>query len=97
MPDTKGFRFKSRRLLTRPKGSRQGPNPEIYLHDFRPGEKVAIKLNPSMHKGSPHRRYHGKIGEVVGRKGRAYVVRVRLGEKFKTLTVLPDHLVRWSV
>ena len=54
-------------------------------------------MNPSTHKGAPHRRYHGKIGEVLGKRGRAYVVKVRLGEKFKTLTILPDHLVKWSV
>lgn len=90
MPDSKGFRYKSR-------GSRQGPTPEIYLQDFQPGEKVAIKLNPSMHKGAPHKRYHGKIGEIMGKRGRAYVVKVRLGGKFKIFTVLPDHLVKWSV
>jgi len=97
MPDSKGFRYKSRRLLTKPRGSRQGPNPEIYLQDFQLGEKVAIKTNPSVHKGAPHRRYHGKIGEIVGKQGRAYLVKVRLGDKFKTLTILPDHLAKWSV
>jgi len=97
MPDSKGFRYKSRRLLTKSRGSRQGPSPEIYLQDFQPGEKVAIKVNPSTHKGAPHRRYHGKIGEILGKRGRAYVVKVRLGEKFKILTILPDHLVKWSV
>ena len=97
MPDSKGFRYKSRRLLTKSRGSRQGPTPEIYLQDFQPGEKVAIKVNPSMHKGAPHRRYHGKIGEILGRRGRAYLVKVRLGGKFKTLTILPDHLTKWSV
>jgi len=96
MPDSKGFRFKSRRLLTKPTGSRQGPNPEIYLQEFRPGDRVAIKINPSVHKGAPHRRYHGRIGEILGRRGRAYLVKVRIGDRFKTLTILPDHLVRWS-
>lgn len=97
MPDSKGLRYKSRSLLTRPKRSRQGPNPEIYLQDFKPGEKVVIRLNPSVHKGAPHRRYHGKIGEIVERRGRAYVVKVRLGESNRIITLLPDHLARWSV
>ena len=96
MPKSKGFRYKSRDLLTRPKGSRQGPSPEIYLRGFKVGERVAIKIDPSVHKGAPHRRYHGKIGEVLGRRGRAYLVKVRLGDKFKTLTILPDHLQRWG-
>jgi large subunit ribosomal protein L21e len=96
MPKSKGIRYKSRSLLTKPVGSRQGPSPEIYLQDFRPGEKVVIKLNPSVHKGVPHRRYHGKIGEILGKRRRAYVVKVRLGEGFRTLTILPDHLIRWG-
>ncbi|HDD66147.1 MAG TPA: 50S ribosomal protein L21e [Nitrososphaeria archaeon] len=96
MPDSKGFRFKSRRLLTKPTGSRQGPNPEIQLQEFRPGDRVAIKIDPSVHKGAPHRRYHGKIGEIIGKRGRAYLVGVRVGDKLKILTILPDHLARWS-
>jgi large subunit ribosomal protein L21e len=94
MPKSKGFRYKSRSLLTKSVGGRQGPSPEIYLQDFQPGEKVVIKLNPSVHKGVPHRRYHGKIGEILGKRGRAYVVRVKLGEGFRALTILPDHLIR---
>ena len=97
MPDSKGFRYKSRSLLTKPTGARQGPHPEIYLQEFQPGDKVAIKINPSVHRGAPHRRYHGRIGEILEKRGRAYLVRVRLGEKFKLLTVLPDHLTKWSV
>lgn len=96
MPKSKGLRYKSRDLLTRPVGSRQGPNPEIYLQDFQPGEKVVIRLSPSVHKGAPHRRYHGKIGEILGKRGRAYIVRVGLGKSFRTLMILPDHLIRWS-
>lgn len=84
-------------MLTRPRGSRQGPNPEIYLQDFQPGERVVIKINPSVHRGMPHRRYHGRIGEVLGKRGMAYLVQVRLGDKIKMLTILPDHLIRWSV
>ena len=96
MPKSKGFRYKSRDVLTKPKGSRQGPNPEIYLMEFKVGDKVAIKINPAVHKGMPHRRYHGKIGEVLGKRGRAYVVGVRLGNKQKILTILPDHLSSWG-
>lgn len=96
MPKSKGFRYKSRRILTLPRGVRSGPNPEIYLREFKPGEKVAIKINPAVQKGAPHRRYHGKIGEVVERRGRAYVVAVKLGDKLKRITVLPDHLARWG-
>jgi large subunit ribosomal protein L21e len=96
MPKSKGFRYKSRSILTKARGARSGPNPEIYLTEFKPGDKVVVKINPSVHKGAPHRRYHGRVGEVVGRRGRAYLVSVTLGEKLKQIMVLPDHLAKWS-
>lgn len=96
MPKSKGFRYKSRNILTKPRGAIQGHNPEIYLTEFKLGDKVVIKINPSVHKGAPHRRYHGKIGEIIGRRGRAYLVSVALREKLKQIIVLPDHLIKWS-
>lgn len=96
MPKSKGFRCKSRSILTKSRGARQGYNPEIYLTEFKPGDKVVIKINPSVHKGAPHRRYHGKVGEIISKRGRAYLISVALKEKLKQIVVLPDHLVKWS-
>ncbi len=96
MPKSKGFRYKSRRILTLPRGARRSPLPEIYLREYKPGDRVTIKINPSVQKGAPHRRYHGKIGEILEKRGRAYVVAVKLGEKLKKLTVLPDHIAKWG-
>ena len=96
MPKSKGFRYKSRRLLTIRRGARGGPRPEIYLRELKPGDRVAIKINPSVQKGAPHRRYQGKVGEIVERRGNAYVVAVKLGNREKKITVLPDHIIKWS-
>ncbi|MEM0440077.1 MAG: hypothetical protein QXF45_01485 [Candidatus Caldarchaeum sp.] len=90
MPQSKGFRRKSRGYLRKPKGSRSGPRPDIYLTEYKPGDRVLIYIEPSVQKGSPHRRYHGKIGEIVEKRGRGYVVRV--GDTGTLLSVLPDHL-----
>lgn len=62
------------------------------MYDYKPGDKVYIIINPSVMKGMPHRRYHGKTGTIVGKRGRCYIVQVRMGGKVKTLIVRPEHL-----
>ncbi len=40
----------------------------------------------------PHPRYHGRIGIVTERRGRAYVVDVQDGGSIKKVISRPDHL-----
>lgn len=51
---------------------------------------MLISIEPSVQKGSPHRRYHGKIGEIVEKRGRGYVVKI--SETGTLLSLLPDHI-----
>lgn len=92
MPSSHGYRVKTRQLLKREVGSRSGPRPDIYLREYKPGDRVLIITDPSVHKGAPHRRFHGKVATVVGKRGRAYELTVMIGDKLKKLTLLPDHL-----
>lgn len=78
--------------MTKARGSRSGPSPDLYLRQFNPGDRVLVYLEPGVHKGSPSRRCHGRVGLVVEKRGRGYVVRVRMGNKEKKLSLLPDHL-----
>lgn len=89
MPSSKGFRVKTRKAL---KGS--GPRNPLspYLQGIEVGSKVVIDPDPSFHKGMPHRRYFGLVGDVVGIRGRAFVVKVRKGKKLVELIVRPEHL-----
>lgn len=59
---------------------------------FDLGEKASVSLDPSIHKGMPHVRFHGRTGEVVGRQGNAYMLEVRDGGKMKRIIVKPEHL-----
>lgn len=89
----KGFRHRTRRLLK--KGVRERgavPPLSLLMIDYKPGDRVNIVINSAVHKGMPHRRYHGKTGEVLGKRGKSYVVRVFLGDKEKVLFVRPEHL-----
>ena len=62
------------------------------LYDYQPQEKVVVKIDSSVHKGMPHRRYHGKIGIIMNKRGRAYEVNVPQGKAIKEIIVRPEHL-----
>ena len=89
----KGYRRKSRSILRREPRERGKTGLSKILYEYKPGEKVVVKLDPSVHKGMPHRRYHGKIGVIVNKRGRSYVVNVAQGRAVKEITVRPEHIV----
>ena len=62
------------------------------LKELSIGEKVAIVTNPSYHYGMPFRRFHGKVGEVIGKRGRSYLVKFKDGNKEKVQIIAPAHL-----
>jgi len=63
------------------------------LHEYKPGDRVIIKIDPSVHKGMPHRRYHGRIGVIKEKRGRSYVIDVTQGNTVKQIIARPEHLV----
>ena len=89
----KGYRRKTRSLLKRNPRERGKTGLSKVLHEYEPDEKVVVKLDPSVHKGMPHRRYHGRIGVVVDKRGRSYVVNVSQGKAIKEIIVRPEHIV----
>ncbi|EZQ03891.1 50S ribosomal protein L21 [Candidatus Acidianus copahuensis] len=91
---SKGNRTRSRNLLKKSPRERGAiPSLGSLMYDYKPGEKVVIKINPSIHHGMPHRRYHGKVAEIVAKRGRAYEVKLKLGEKQKSLLIRPEHMI----
>lgn len=62
------------------------------LREYEPGNQVVVKIDPSTQKGMPHRRFHGKIGTILSKRGRSYVVSVSQGDSVKTIAVRPEHL-----
>lgn len=92
MGKSKGYRAKTRSLLRKRPRERGTTGLSKILHEYKPGEKVVVKIDPSVHKGMPHRRYHGRIGIVANKRGRAYVVNVTQGKAVKELIVRPEHL-----
>jgi len=68
------------------------PPLSVVMHEYEVGDKVYIKPNPAIHDTLPHRRFIGKVGTVIGKRGRAYIVEVFLGNKRKELIIYPEHL-----
>jgi large subunit ribosomal protein L21e len=62
------------------------------LHEYQPGSHVVVRIDSSIHKGMPHKRYHGRVGTVLNKRGRSYVVSVSQGEAVKQIIVRPEHL-----
>jgi large subunit ribosomal protein L21e len=89
---SKGYRKKTRSLLRKKPRERGKVGLSKILHEYEPGQKVVVKINSSVHKGMPHRRYHGRIGVIANKRGRAYVVGVTQGKAIKEIIVRPEHL-----
>ena len=62
------------------------------LQNYQAGDKIVVKIDPSVHRGMPYRRYHGKVGVIAGKRGRAYMVNVTQGNATKEIIVRPEHL-----
>lgn len=88
-----GLRKKTRDKLSKSVRAR-GISPVVRaIQEFEPGAKVHVLIDPSKHKGMPHPRFHGKTGEVVGKRGRAFILKVTDGNATKTVITLPEHLM----
>lgn len=87
---TKGFRHSTRRKLK--KSVREKFKPEDYVKEFKLGKQVLVKLEPASQKGMPHPIFKSAVGLVKARRGRAYLVEVRVGRKPKVITARAEHL-----
>lgn len=88
----KGPRAKTRKPLTKETRERGMPNISDILKEFKEGEKVHIKPNPSITSGLPHRRFFGKTGEVKKKQGKCYMVEVKDKQSTKKAIIHPVHL-----
>ncbi len=92
MKKSKGYRARTRCLLKKAPRERGKIKLSKLLHEYPPNSSVVIKIDPSVQKGMPHRRYYGKIGTIKEKRGRSYVVSVTQGNAVKEIIVRPEHL-----
>ncbi len=62
------------------------------LYEYQPGTQVVVKIDSAVQKGMPHKRYHGRVGTVLNKRGRSYVVSVSQGDALREIIVRPEHL-----
>jgi large subunit ribosomal protein L21e len=84
----KKTRYKFKKELRR----RGIPPVTSVIQQFEIGEKVHIVCNPSIQKGMPHHRFHGKTGTVIGQRGRAWMLEISDGNAEKIVIARPQHL-----
>ncbi len=93
MKRSKGYRTKSRSLLRRKPRDRGKIALGRLLINYQPGQMVRILINPAVQKGMPHRRYHGRVGAIAEKRGRAYVIEVAVGGKLpRQIIARPEHI-----
>jgi large subunit ribosomal protein L21e len=63
-----------------------------FLKEFKEGQKVMILQEPASHKGMPFPRFKGKIGKIINKRGKSYIVEVLDGKKVKKIISRPEHL-----
>jgi large subunit ribosomal protein L21e len=97
MRKSKGYRAGTRRLLKKEPRERGKMRLSKLLYEYQPGNRVVIKIDSSVQKGMPHKRYHGKVGVVVNKRGQSYVVSVTQGDAVKEIIVRPEHLEPYGV
>jgi len=96
MPKTRGLRNRSRHKL-RKNPRQRGMQPlGSLIRSYEVGDRVVVSIDPSVHKGMPHPRYHGMVAIIKERRGRGYVVTLREGKKTKALTVRPEHIIPYE-
>jgi large subunit ribosomal protein L21e len=87
---SKGRRKRTRNLL-RGKARERLPITR-YIQEFKVGSKVVIKPNPSSHKGMPFKRFFGRSGTVIDKRGKSYIIKIKDGKKEKNIISRPEHL-----
>lgn len=62
-----------------------------YFKNFTEGDKVAVVRELALPAGFP-KRIQGRTGEVRGRRGKAYIVKMKDYDQEKTFIIEPVHL-----
>lgn len=96
MTSSKGYRRQTRKRFSQPFRKHGMPNPSKLLTLYKRGDYVDIRVNPAVHKGMPHKYYHGLTGKVAVVHRNSLTVRCtrRFGNKrvFKMVVCRVEHL-----
>ena len=94
MPRSKGPRRKSRKILSKRVRERGKLGLSRLLTKYDMGDKVVVNIDSAIHKGMPHKRYQGKVGTIIEKRGKAYVVEIPQRKTVKLIIATSEHLRR---
>ena len=94
MRSSKGIRKRTRNILRKSPRQRGLPPVTHSFVKYEVGEKAAVVIDPSVHRGQPHVRFQGHTGTIKGMQGKAYVLHVNIGKHGKDILIRPEHLKR---
>lgn len=88
MGRTKGYRMGTRHMFSRDFRAKGPEHLSTYLQVYKVGDIVDVKANGSIHKGMPHKFYHGKTGVVYNVTKRA--VGVTMNKRVGYVSIFPS-------
>jgi large subunit ribosomal protein L21e len=91
-----GNRRKTRAILKKEPRNRGKFSLTRFFQTFKEGEKVFLKAEPAIHNGMYFKRFNGRLGTVLGKQGKCYVVTVDDLGKEKQVIIHPIHLRKYS-
>jgi len=94
MPAGHGLRSRTRDLFARPFRKKGYIPLTTYLRTYKIGDYVDVKVNGAVHKGMPHKFYHGRTGRVWNVTKRA--IGVEINKQVYT-TRIPFSLARMQL
>ncbi|MDF1533792.1 MAG: 50S ribosomal protein L21e [Methanosarcinaceae archaeon] len=92
MPKSHGERFCTRHKLKKSSRERGLSPVNKAIQEFVEGQMVHVDIDPSVQRGMPNPKFHGKTGKVIKQRGRAYILHVSDGNATKEIIALPQHL-----
>ncbi|MFC6724960.1 50S ribosomal protein L21e [Halobium palmae] len=92
MPSSNGPMTGTRNKLKNKPRERGTSPPQRAIQEYDEGQKVHLKIDPSVQKGRFHHRFNGQTGEIVGKQGSAFKVQIVDGGKEKVLIAGAAHL-----
>ena len=92
MPSSNGPLHGTRGKLSNKPRDRGTSPPQRAVQEFEDGQKVHLKIAPSVPNGRFHARFSGLTGEIVGEQGRSYKVAINDNGKDKVVLAYPAHL-----
>lgn len=87
-----GIRVGTRRKLVKRNRESGKVRIKAHLQKFEIGEGVLIKPDSACTKGMPFKRFFGKEGKVIEKRGNSYLINIREGGKYKKVICSPVHL-----